>query len=202
MATITREPMGAWTCDPGPLRCPHCRGALRRTEAGFDCNAEACGAPLPVRDGVLVVRDAPTDDNKIAADFYNGKLWPKVRFWERLFWLVNGGERRARDVVPLTPPPEAAKWRKALRAATVDAKAYAKALSEFLRSICGDGDETIARSVVRGAGFQSRLKASGRAALDLIDDLTNRNNKDCPVSASLTDDDRSNLLQIKIEARN
>jgi SAM-dependent methyltransferase len=99
MATITREPMGAWTCDPGPLRCPHCRGALRRTEGGFECNAEACGAPLPVRDGVLVVRDAPTDDNKIAADFYNGKLWPKVRFWERLFWLVNGGERRARDVV-------------------------------------------------------------------------------------------------------
>ena len=99
MATITREPMGAWTCDPGPLRCPHCRGALRRTEAGFECNAEACGAPLPVRDGVLIVRDAPTDDNKIAADFYNGELWPKVRFWERLFWLVNGGERRARDVV-------------------------------------------------------------------------------------------------------
>jgi hypothetical protein len=63
MATITREPNSAWTGDPGPLRCPHCRGALRRTEAGFDCNAEACGASLPLRDGVLVVRDAPTDDN-------------------------------------------------------------------------------------------------------------------------------------------
>ena len=99
MATITCEPMSAWTRDPGPLRCPSCRGALRRTEGGFGCNAEACGASLAIRDGVLVVRDAPTDDNKIAADFYNGKLWPKVRFWERLFWIANGGERRARDVV-------------------------------------------------------------------------------------------------------
>ncbi len=99
MATITRERTGAWTCDPGPLRCPSCRGPVRRTEIGFDCSAEGCGARLPVRDGVLIVRDAPTDDNKIAADFYNGKHWPKVRFWERLFWIANGGERRAREVV-------------------------------------------------------------------------------------------------------
>ena len=98
MATITRDPPGAWTCDPGPLRCPRCHGPLRRTDAGFDCDAEGC-ASLPISDGVLVVRDAPTDDNRIAADFYNSKLWPKVRFWERLFWAVNGGERRARDVV-------------------------------------------------------------------------------------------------------
>jgi SAM-dependent methyltransferase len=98
MARITREPPGAWTSDPGPLRCPRCHGPLRRTDTGFDCDAEGCSS-LPISDGVLVVRDAPTDDNRIAADFYNGKLWPKVRFWERLFWAVNGGERRARDVV-------------------------------------------------------------------------------------------------------
>jgi ubiquinone/menaquinone biosynthesis C-methylase UbiE len=99
MAMITREPSGGWTSDPGPLRCPRCHGALRRTDAGFDCDAEKCGASLPIRDGVLVVREAPTDDNQIAADFYNGKLWPKTRFWESLFWLSNGGERRARDMV-------------------------------------------------------------------------------------------------------
>jgi SAM-dependent methyltransferase len=99
MATITGEPMGAWRGDPGPLRCPHCQGALRPTETGFACNAEACGARLAVCGGVLVAHDTPTADNRIAADFYNGKLWPKVRFWERLFWLMNGGERRARDVV-------------------------------------------------------------------------------------------------------
>ena len=103
MATITLEPSGAWTADPGPLRCPRCHGALHRTDAGFDCDAKGCGASLPIRDGVLVVRDDPTDDNKIAADFYNSKLWPKVRFWERIFWVLNGGERRARDVVLRTP---------------------------------------------------------------------------------------------------
>ncbi|HTR11669.1 MAG TPA: class I SAM-dependent methyltransferase [Roseiarcus sp.] len=99
MVTIAREPSGAWSSDPGPLRCPRCHGALHRTDAGFDCDVEGCGMSLPIRDGVLVVSDAPTDDNQIAADFYNGKLWPKVRFWESLFWLCNGGERRARDVV-------------------------------------------------------------------------------------------------------
>ncbi len=98
MASTTQS-CGGWTFDPGPLRCPRCRSALSRTDVGFDCAAEGCGRSLAVRDGVLIVRDAPTDDNKIAADFYNGKLWPKVRVWESLFWALNGGERRARDVV-------------------------------------------------------------------------------------------------------
>ncbi len=99
MAMITCDVSGGWTSDPGPLRCPRCHGALHRTDAGFDCNAEGCGASLPFRGGVLVVRDAPTDENRIAADFYNSRRWPKVRFWESLFWALNGGERRARDVV-------------------------------------------------------------------------------------------------------
>ena len=106
METIIGEPLGASLADPGPLRCPGCHGALRGTDDGFDCD-EGCGASLPIRDGVLVVSGAPTDDNQIAADFYNSKLWPKVRFWESLFWALNGGERRAREVVlrrlPQTP---------------------------------------------------------------------------------------------------
>jgi SAM-dependent methyltransferase len=99
MATITSELQAAWTPDPGPLRCPRCHGALRGTDAGFACSAEGCGANLLIRNGVLVVRDRPSGDNKIAADFYNSELWPKVRSWERLFWVLNGGERKARDVV-------------------------------------------------------------------------------------------------------
>lgn len=107
MATIPRKPAEAWAYDRGPLRCLRCHGALRRTDAGFVCDTAACGASFPIRDGVLVVRDAPTEDNRIAADFFNGELWPRVRVWERLFWLYAGGERRAREVVlshlPATP---------------------------------------------------------------------------------------------------
>jgi SAM-dependent methyltransferase len=99
LATIGRDSLAAWASDPGPLRCPCCHGALRRKDAGFDCAATGCGLSLPIRDGVLIVRDIATEDNKTAADFYNSKLWPKVRFWEGAFWAINGGERRARDVV-------------------------------------------------------------------------------------------------------
>lgn len=98
-ANIARDPSGAWTSDPGALRCPNCRSALHRTDAGFDCDAEGCAVSLPIRDGVLVVRDIMTGDNKIAADFYNSNLWPRLRVWDRLFWLFNGGQRRARQVV-------------------------------------------------------------------------------------------------------
>jgi SAM-dependent methyltransferase len=99
MAKILGEKSGAWPSDPGPLRCPHCHAALSRTAAGFDCNDQGCRASLVISNGVLIVRDAATEDNKTAADFYNSTLWPKVRLWERLFWAVNGGEKRARDVV-------------------------------------------------------------------------------------------------------
>jgi ubiquinone/menaquinone biosynthesis C-methylase UbiE len=99
IAPVTREPSGPWTSDPRPLRCPRCHGALCQTDFGFDCNENWCGASLPLRDGVLIVDDAPTDDNRIAAKFYDNGQWQKVRVWETLFWLLNGGEKRARDVV-------------------------------------------------------------------------------------------------------
>ena len=105
MTTIAGDQTGGWMSAPGSLRCPRCRRALQRRGEGFTC--EGCGLGLPIRDGVLVVCDALTADNKIAADFFNGKLWPKVRLWEHLFWAMNGGERRARQVVlsrlPQTP---------------------------------------------------------------------------------------------------
>jgi SAM-dependent methyltransferase len=90
---------GDWAPDPDALRCPRCRGGLRRTEGGFACNDQECGARLPVRDGVLVATETLSRDNKIAAGFYDSDLWPKVRIWETLFWLLNGGHRRAREVV-------------------------------------------------------------------------------------------------------
>jgi ubiquinone/menaquinone biosynthesis C-methylase UbiE len=45
------------------------------------------------------VKEEATDDNKIAQDFYNSPLWPKFRFWEKVFWICNGGERKSRDVI-------------------------------------------------------------------------------------------------------
>ena len=107
-ATSARELSGAWTSAAGLLRCPRCHGALRRTELGFDCNEPLCGASLRIRDGVLIVDDDPIDDNKIAADFYDNGQWQKVRVWETLFWLLNGGEKRARDVVLQAPAESAA----------------------------------------------------------------------------------------------
>ncbi|MGE3822526.1 MAG: class I SAM-dependent methyltransferase [Isosphaeraceae bacterium] len=72
----------------------------------MDALCPACGLIYPVRSGVLIVKDSLSADNQIAADFYNGPLWPKFRFWEKLFWMFNGGERRARDVI-LRHLPEA-----------------------------------------------------------------------------------------------
>src|SRR4051812_35893798 len=88
---------GRWTAEPALLRCVACHAALAESGHGLSC--ASCGAPYPVRDGVLVVKDEPEADNKIAWDFYNSPLWPKFRFWERFFWACNGGERRSRDVI-------------------------------------------------------------------------------------------------------
>jgi hypothetical protein len=99
-------------------------------------------------------------------------------------------------------PPAAATWRKALESAREDDEAYAKALAKVLNNLVCSGDEE-AIHVVRGLGFQSRLSAAGVASIDLIDDLVNKDSKDCPASTSLTDAERAKLLQIKqgIEAK-
>ncbi len=98
-ATEPAKAAGNWAANADALRCPRCHGSLHRTDDGFACNDEGCGASVPVRNGVLVARDSMNGDNQIAAEFYSSKLWPKVRLWESLFWLLNGGERRARETV-------------------------------------------------------------------------------------------------------
>jgi hypothetical protein len=78
----------------------------------------------------------------------------------------------------------------------VDDEAYTKALAKTLKDlVCsGDGDAIF---VVRGGGFQERLRSAGLAAIDLINDLTNKGSKDCPISAALTDADRAKLLLLR-----
>jgi ubiquinone/menaquinone biosynthesis C-methylase UbiE/uncharacterized protein YbaR (Trm112 family) len=98
MSLITPETAADWTAGLELLRCVACAGPLDAAE-GARLSCARCGRAYPVRDGVLVVKEELAADNRIAADFYNGPLWPKFRFWERFFWVTHGGERRCRNVI-------------------------------------------------------------------------------------------------------
>jgi uncharacterized protein YjbI with pentapeptide repeats len=104
------------------------------------------------------------------------------------------------------PPLAAVAWRKALEAASVSDDAYREALANILKNlVCSDGEDAI--YVLRGISGISRVSTVGKARLEdagaaatgLIDDLTDKDSKGCPVAAALTDADRAKLLQIKQE---
>lgn len=97
MATTTESMARVWRAETDVMRCVSCHGTLEEQKGSLVC--QGCGSSYPVVDGVLVVRDQPTDDNKIAADFYNSTMWPKFRIWENMFWVYLGGEKRAREVI-------------------------------------------------------------------------------------------------------
>jgi hypothetical protein len=99
-------------------------------------------------------------------------------------------------IPPLVPPHEATDWRKSLEDAhDRDYAAYATTLAAELRSIvCSLGDN--ATYVLRGL-MRERLGVTGPEAPALVDFILS---KDCPVSASLTDADKANLLRIKQDA--
>jgi ubiquinone/menaquinone biosynthesis C-methylase UbiE len=58
-----------------------------------------CDAAFPIRNGILVVKDQTGANNRVAQEFYDSQLWPRFRFWEKVTWLCNGGERQARNQV-------------------------------------------------------------------------------------------------------
>jgi ubiquinone/menaquinone biosynthesis C-methylase UbiE len=97
MSSISETSARTWIDYGLALRCVHCHAKLQGETEFPAC--EGCGERYPMRDGILIVKDQPSDDNKIAADFYNSPLWPKFRFWERFFWFCNGGERKSRKVI-------------------------------------------------------------------------------------------------------
>ena len=94
-------PTADWAAHPGILRCVACGDGTPiptgTTPPALAC--DRCGFEYPIRDGVLVINDTVSANNKVASDFYNSPLWPKFRFWEWLTFAVNGGERRSRDKV-------------------------------------------------------------------------------------------------------
>ncbi len=107
------------------------------------------------------------------------------------------GDKTLASCDPRIPPtPEAIEWRHTLEAASVDGRTYVKVLATTLRAlVCrGSGD---AIYIVRGQAFGGRLQEAGAPAIGLIDDLMDKNSKDCPVARALTDDDRASLSEIK-----
>jgi len=110
MMATAQPPTADWTTDADLWRCPTCGGSPRPVADGSALACGSCGRAFPIRDGVLVVKDEVSDNNKVAVDFYNGPLWPKFRFWEWFTFVCNGGERRSRDKV-LRHLPKQAKLR-------------------------------------------------------------------------------------------
>jgi ubiquinone/menaquinone biosynthesis C-methylase UbiE len=79
--------------------CPKCRAGLRHDASRHVMDCPECLLLFPIEDGILIVKDQTSDNNEVAQGFYDSPLWPKFRFWERLTWITNGGERRARNQV-------------------------------------------------------------------------------------------------------
>jgi hypothetical protein len=94
------------------------------------------------------------------------------------------------------PPPEVLDWQKKLAAAGADNAAYAKALATELRSLVCTSDVTTIHNLGSMIIFV-RLASTEREAPALVDFIMS---EDCPVSASLTGDDKAALLKIKQDA--
>jgi uncharacterized protein YjbI with pentapeptide repeats len=91
----------------------------------------------------------------------------------------------------LSKPPQAAAW--TWKDAGVDDAAYAMALAASLKKLVCSGGDT-AGYVSRGLETNGRIAATDTEAPALVDFIMS---EDCPVSASLTDADKANLLRIK-----
>ena len=112
----------------------------------------------------------------------------------------------------LPPPAQAATWRAALEDARIEGSAYGTALAAALKTLlCARSD--VALYILRRVDSKlvyiaqddvdaesphsfpiSRLAATGPEAPALLDFIMS---KDCPVSVSLTDVDKADLLRIK-----
>lgn len=99
MSTASANPTttSPWAVDLETYCCPDCSGSLLSAADSLTCGG--CGKNYPIREGVLIVKDRIESNNQVAQEFYDSPLWPKFRFWERLTWVCNGGEKRARNQV-------------------------------------------------------------------------------------------------------
>ena len=100
--------------------------------------------------------------------------------------------------LPMTLAEEAADWKVAVMGKVAGDQPYRNALAESLMALFCPGDEYEAL-VVRNVASDKfdQLHKAGPAAGALIAELLNKNSRNCPVAASLTDADRAKLLQIQ-----
>ncbi len=77
------------------LVCSFCRAPLA-WPAADKAECSGCQKTYPVIDGILRMNNNFDAVNAAGASFYDSKLWPKVRFWEQVFFWFHGGETRAR----------------------------------------------------------------------------------------------------------
>lgn len=103
----TESTSRSWHDDVELWRCTSCGGTLLEAEGGASYDCRGCSHSYPSKDGVLIVKDEVSANNKIAVEFYNSPLWPKFRFWEWFTFACNGGERRSRDKVLRHLPKQA-----------------------------------------------------------------------------------------------
>lgn len=97
MTTQTLTAPNTWAGECELLQCVACSGRLEPANDDLACTN--CGRSYPIRRGYLDTLQPLAGNNKVAADFYNGPLWPRFRFWEWFTFLCNGGETRARKQV-------------------------------------------------------------------------------------------------------
>jgi hypothetical protein len=93
-------------------------------------------------------------------------------------------------------PETVLNWQNKLARASVDDTAYAKALATELQwLVCANDIDAI--HILRGIIYDRRLRQTNREAPRLVDLIMS---KECPVSASLTDGDKAELLKVKQDA--
>jgi ubiquinone/menaquinone biosynthesis C-methylase UbiE len=99
--TAIQSISNTWTAECELMQCPDCGGHLEPGGAATDdaLTCLSCRRSYPIRDGLLDMLGTLQGNNKVAADFYNGPLWPRFRFWEWFTFLCNGGERRSRGKI-------------------------------------------------------------------------------------------------------
>jgi hypothetical protein len=114
---------------------------------------------------------------------------------------ANPDKTRASCDPAVTPPPEVLDWQKKLAKVSVDDAADAKALAKELRSlVCANDANAI--HILRGTMLSrdwaalgiGQLNKTGREAPAFVDFIMSEH---CPVSAALTGDDKTTLLELK-----